>query len=81
MTREFFLKENVLTDNILLVPNKGKIFKGGYIGIVKEYKYQNQWSDKEIIKKFRNANRLNDYIFKNYPDVEIDFTDTCLETK
>ena len=33
MAKEIFLRENVLTDNILFIPNKGKIFKGGYIAI------------------------------------------------
>ena len=77
--REFFLRENVLTDNILLIPNKGKIFKGGYIGIIKEYEYQNSWSDKETIKRFRNINTLNTYLDKQYPQAEIDFEGTCLE--
>ena len=80
MTKEFFLKENVLTDNILIMPDKGKIFKGGYIAIIKEYQFQNSWSDKEIIKKFRSEDRLNSYLNKQYPEVDwIDFTGTCLE--
>ena len=32
----FILKENVLTDNVLIVPSKDRIFKGNYIAIVKE---------------------------------------------
>ena len=54
MAKEIFLSENVLTDNILMIPEKGKIFKGGYIAIIKEYKFQNSWSDKEVIKRFRS---------------------------
>jgi len=80
MAKEFFLRENVLTDNILLIPNKGNIFKGGYIAIIKEYEFQNSWSDKEIIKRFRNVDRLNTYLNKQYPDADwIDFEGTCLE--
>jgi len=80
MTKEFFLKENVLTDNILIIPDKDKIFKGGYVAIIKEYQFQNSWSDKEIIKKFRSEDRLNSYLNKQYPEVDwIDFTGTCLE--
>lgn len=30
----FILQENVLTDNILLLADEGKIFKGGYVAIV-----------------------------------------------
>ena len=79
MSKEILLKENVLTDNILLIPNKGKIFKGGYIAIIKENQYQNSWSDKEILKRFRSIDKLNTYLDKQYPEAEIDFEGTCLE--
>ena len=38
----FILKENVLTDNLLLLAEKNHIFKGGYIAIIKEYEYLNE---------------------------------------
>jgi hypothetical protein len=79
MAKEFILRENVLTDNVLTIPNKGKIFKGGYIAIIKENQYQTAWSDKETIKRFRSVDRLNEYLNKHYSEVEIDFTETCLE--
>ena len=79
MAKEFILRENVLTDNILTIPDKGKVFKNGYIAIIKENEYQNAWSDKEIIKRFRNIDRLNKYLDKHYPQVEIDFQGTCIE--
>ena len=41
--QQFLLKENVLTDNVLTVPSKGKIFKGNYIAIVKENTFLNAW--------------------------------------
>ena len=66
------LKENCLTDNLLLTPSKNKVFKGGYIGIVKEYFFQNSWRDKEVIKKFRKYETLEKYIEKNYPNFEIE---------
>jgi hypothetical protein len=79
MAKEIFLRENVLTDNILMMPDKGKIFKGGYIAIIKEYQFQNSWSDKEILKKFRSEDRLNSYLEKQYPEADwIDFEGTCL---
>ena len=77
--REFILKENVLTDNVLAVPDKGKIFKGGYIAIIKEYEFATSWSDKEIIKRFRSVDRLNSYLDKQYPQADIDFEGTTLE--
>jgi hypothetical protein len=79
MITEFILKENVLTDNILRLPNKGKIFKGGYIAIITENIFLNAWSDREVQKRFRSKERLIDYLDKNYPDNDIDFGGTCLE--
>ena len=76
--REFILRENVLTDNVLAVADKGKIFKGGYIAIIKEYEFQNSWSDKESIKRFRSKDRLISYLDKHYPDADIDGEGTCL---
>jgi hypothetical protein len=70
MAQEFILRENVLTDNILILADEGKVFKGGYIAIIKEYTYQNSWSDKLGVKRFRNEERLNNYLNKNYPDFE-----------
>lgn len=67
---KFILRQNVLTDNILLIPDKGKIFKGNYIAIIKEYIYQNAWSDREVIKRFRNKETLTKYLDKNYPEFE-----------
>jgi hypothetical protein len=72
MAQEFILRENVLTDNVLVVADKGKVFKGGYVAFIKEYEFQNSWSDKEIIKKFRSLDRLHYYLDKNYSEVEID---------
>ena len=37
MAYQTIIQENVLTDNILILPDNGKIFKGGYIAIIKEY--------------------------------------------
>lgn len=69
---EYFLRENVLTDNILIVAPKGYAFKGGYIAIVKEYTYQTAWTDKEQVKRFRSKDKVLEYIGKNYPKFECD---------
>ena len=69
----FILQENTLTDNILLLADEGKIFKGGYIAIIKEYEFSNSWSDREKPnKKFRSVNSLKKYIQKNYKNFDID---------
>ena len=67
------LCENELTDNILLLADEGKIFKGGYIAIIKEYEFSNSWSDREKSnKKFRSVNSLKKYIKKHYKNFDID---------
>jgi hypothetical protein len=78
--QEFILKENVLTDNILILADKGKAFKGNYIAIIKEYSFQNSWSDKLKVKKFRKKETLNKYLEKHYPEISYmyDFGETCL---
>ena len=68
----FILQENVLTDNLLLLADEGKVFKGGYVAIVQEFEFKNEWSDKEKIKKFRSVNSLTKYIQKNYKNFDID---------
>jgi len=78
----YLLQENVLTDNILLVAEKGKVFKNGIKAIVKENTFLNAWQDKESIKRFRSVNSLNKYLSKHYTEEEIehlDFYNTCLE--
>ena len=80
MAKEFILRENVLTDNILMIAEKGKIFKGRYIAIIKENEFLNSWQDKETIKRFRSVDKLNEYLDKNYSEVDyIDFEGTCIE--
>lgn len=64
----YILKENVLTDNLLIMPDENKVFKGGYIAVLKEYTFQSAWSDKENIKKFRSEKELQKYLDKNYPE-------------
>ena len=79
MALEFILKENVLTDNILILAEKNKIFKGGYIAYINEYVYANAWGDRLIQKKFRNQKSLLKYLSKFYPEFDSDiFTNSCL---
>lgn len=69
----YILRENVLSDNILSIASEGKIFKGGYIAIIKEYTYQNAWCDKETIKRFSKRETLETYLNKYYPETELYF--------
>ena len=71
MAYQTILQENVLTDNLLILPDNGKIFKGGYIAIIKEYVFLNAWNDKLITKKFRKNISLNKYLAKKYPNISI----------
>ena len=80
--QQFILRENVVSDNILEIPTKGYVFKGGYIAIIKENVFQNAWQDKETVKKFRSKDKLMKYLNKNYSEevvFDLDFIDTCLE--
>ena len=67
----YIIRENVLSDNILMLANENEIFKGGYVAILKEFSYQNAWSDKETKKKFRKRETLYKYLNRYYPEVEI----------
>lgn len=64
----YILRENVLTDDILFVPSEGKVFKGNYIAIIKEYTFQNAWTDKLKVKKFRSEERLTKHLSTKYPE-------------
>ena len=78
MAYTFTLKENVLTDNELILASPNKVFKGRYIAIIKEYVFANSWGDREIIKRFRSEKSLFNYLDKNYPDLDYCFDGTCL---
>jgi hypothetical protein len=70
--QKFILRERALTDNVLLIADEGKIFKGGYKAIVKENTFLNSWQDKEATKKFRKLEQAQKYIEKNYTPEEIE---------
>jgi len=69
--QQFILRERVVSDDVLIVSDEGKVFKGGYIAIVEYNTFQNAWTDKKHIKKFRNRERLNAFLNKNYTEEEI----------
>lgn len=62
------LKEGVLNDDVVMYPESGKVFKGNYIAIIERYEYANAWSNKRIVKRFRNEESLNKYLDKFYPN-------------
>ena len=66
----YILKENTLTDNTLMVASEGKIFKGGYVAIIEENAYQDAWSDKKTIKKYKSMASMEKYLAKTYPEFE-----------
>lgn len=69
----YILRENVVSDNTLILASKGKVFKGGYIAVIKEYTYLNPWSDCESVKRFTKTETLETYLNKYYPETEIHF--------
>lgn len=66
--QEFILKEGVLNDNVLLIPDNGQIFKGGFIAVIKEYTPISEWANKCTIKRFKTKDSLFKYLEKSYPD-------------
>jgi len=66
--QSYILQENVLTDDLLILPSENKIFKGNYIAIIKQYTFLNSWNDKLTIKKFRKQKSLDNYLSKKYPE-------------
>lgn len=76
----FILKENVLSDDLLILTDKNKVFKGNYIAKVKQYSFLNAWCDKETIKLFRSKKSLYKFLDKNYTNLDyLDFTGTNIE--
>ncbi len=66
----YILKENVLTDDLLLLPEDGKIFKGGYIAKIKQNKFKNAWQDEETVFNFRSQKQVDKFLAKHYPSFE-----------
>jgi hypothetical protein len=69
----FILQQNPLTDNLLLLADQGKVFKGNYIAIIKEYVFLNSWCDKLTVTRFRKEESLKRYLAKRYKSLDIDF--------
>ncbi len=68
---KYILRQNVVSDNILLLANENEIFKGHFVAILKEYCYATAWTDKETIKRFKKRETLFRYLDKYYPEIEI----------
>lgn len=67
----YILRENVVSDNILLLANENELFKGHFVAILKEYSYATPWTDNETIKRFKKRETLFRYLNKYYPEIEI----------
>ena len=63
----FIIKEGALNDDILMLAESGKIFKGGYVAIIEYYVFRNEWANDVKYKKFRSEESLNKFLKKNYP--------------
>lgn len=71
----YTLRQGVLNDDELFIPEEGKLFKGGYIAIVEYHRYLNAWNNTHHVKRFRNRNQLIKYLDKNYTSEELE----CIE--
>ena len=66
----FILKEGVLNDDILMLADDGKIFKGGFIAIIEYFTFANEWNNDKRFKKFRTQKSLDNFLKKNYKDFD-----------
>jgi hypothetical protein len=73
--KTIILRERVLSDNTLYIAEENKIFKGGYVALLKEYTFANAWCDKESVKRFRSKERLTNYLSRNYAKEELYFVE------
>jgi hypothetical protein len=73
--KTIILRENVLSDNTLYIAEENKVFKGGYVALLKEYTFANAWCDKESVKRFRSKERLTNYLSRNYAKEELYFVE------
>jgi hypothetical protein len=64
----YTLKEGVLNDNEIFIADEGKVFRGNYIAVIKEYSFVSCWHNKETVKRFRTQKSLSNYLGKNYPE-------------
>jgi hypothetical protein len=62
------LRQNVVSDDVVYIADKNKVFKGGYTAILEYNTYLNQWCDKQHFRRFKSLNALEKYINKNYKD-------------
>lgn len=68
---KYILRENVLSDDTLLLADENEMFKGGFVAILKTYTYGTPWSDFLKVKRFKKRDVLFKYLDKNYPGIEI----------
>lgn len=64
----YILKEGVINDDELYLADENKVFSGNYIAIIKQYIFETHWTNKRIIKRFRNEDQLQKFLSKNYPN-------------
>lgn len=79
--QSYILRESVLNDDTLYLPDNGKVFKGGYIAIVDVFTFKNAWSNTKSSVKFRSKNRLLNYLKKNYNEALEELDINLLKTK
>jgi hypothetical protein len=60
------IKEGVLNDDMLHIADENKIFKGGYKAILEHYTFQNSWSNRKHLKRFKTLENAYKFIDKTY---------------
>ncbi len=72
MIQTFIIAERALNDDTLHLSSLNRVFKGGYVAVLEQYTYANEWSDHQQIKSFRKLDSLYKYLNKYYPNLEKD---------
>jgi hypothetical protein len=66
------IKEGVLNDDKLHIADTNKVFGGGFVAILEQFTYANEWSNKHSVRSFRKMDTLYKYLDKNYPGYDSD---------
>lgn len=64
----YILQEGVLNDDELFIADHDKVFKGGYVAVVKYHRYLNEWNNTHHQRAFRSFTALKSFLAKNYPN-------------
>ena len=63
------VNKRVLSDDVLYLPDRGKIFKGNFVAILEYHTFLNEWSDQKHRRGFRTMANAVKFMHKRYPEL------------